>query len=78
MGMSKKNKCKGKVKQAKRQDNRLVQAFINGAKSSNKCSIESFKAIAETTKRKTMTIEEVILFLELTQDHLEENFKNRG
>jgi hypothetical protein len=74
----KKNKFKSKAKQSERHEKEMILAYVKGAKASNMCSIESFKAIAENGDRKSMTIEEVILFLELTQEHLEENFKNAG
>ena len=71
----KKNKFKGKAKQFERHFAEVRHAYVNGAKASNLCSIESFKAIAERMNGKSMTVEEVILFLEMTQEHLEENFK---
>lgn len=69
----KKNKHKGNKKKAERTNLKVKQAFVEGAKASNKCSIESFKAIAEISNHQSMTIDEIVYFLEMTQEHLEEN-----
>jgi len=77
----KKNKNKSKkayLANIKEQTNmRIKQAYLQGSIDSNLCSIESFRAIYEQGLfGEAMNFTDVIMFLETTQKHLEEKFKN--
>lgn len=72
----KKNKFKRSVDIKARQDNKLRDAFMAGAKANATCSVESFKMIKETTNTNVFTIDQIIQYLELTQTHLEKNAKH--
>ena len=71
----KKNNRKTKEGWKKAHNKRIKQAIIEGAKMNCKCTIESFQAIQETTDKETMSFAEVIMFMELTMENLENKLR---
>jgi len=69
--MSKKNLNKSKASQRERQTVKLKQAGLEGAKYATICLLESFKAVGEELNRESLTIREIIEFIELSQKFLE-------